>query len=70
MDSGSPMLTERLFGETAREVCPPAAADHFIERARRIAQSLEMGVAVSQGVLLPRGDRFRRPDAEVATDDT
>lgn len=55
----------RLFGDTAREVCPPAAADHFIERAQRIAHSLEMGIAVSQGVLLPRGGRFRRPDAEV-----
>jgi hemoglobin len=53
----------RLFGEAAREVCPPAAAAHFIERAERIAQSLEMGIAVSRGVLLPPGGRFRRPDA-------
>lgn len=52
----------RLFGETAGEVCPAAAAAHFIERAARIAQSLEMGIAVSQGVLLPPGQRFRRPD--------
>ena len=52
----------RLFSEAAREACPPAAADHFIERAARIAQSLEMGIAVSQGVLLPPGERFRRPD--------
>lgn len=58
----------RLFGEAAREVCPPAAADHFIERAERIAQSLEMGIAVSQGVLLPQGERFRRPDAEIGMD--
>jgi hemoglobin len=58
----------RLFGEAAREVCPPAAADHFIERAQRIAQSLEMGIAISQGVLLPPGGRFRRPDAEVGTE--
>lgn len=56
----------RLFRETAREVCPPAAAAHFIERAERIAQSLEMGIAVSQGVLLTNGARFRRPDSEAS----
>ncbi len=54
-----------LFRETAREVCPPPAAEHFIERAERIAQSLEMGVAVRHGVLLMKGERLKRPDAEV-----
>ncbi|MBA4803298.1 MAG: group III truncated hemoglobin [Brevundimonas sp.] len=49
-----------LFEGTAREVCPPAAADHFIERARRIAQSLELGIAGAQGVLLRRGERYVR----------
>lgn len=49
-----------LFAETAREVCPPPAADHFIERAETIAQSLELGVASGQGVMLRRGERFRR----------
>jgi len=49
-----------LFGETAREVCPPQAATHFVELARRIAASLELGIAGSQGVLLGRGERFRR----------
>ena len=48
-----------LFALTAREVCPPAAADHFMERARRIAESLELGVAGGQGVLLGKGERFR-----------
>jgi hemoglobin len=38
-----------LFEATARELCPPVAAVHFIERARRIADSLEMGVATRQG---------------------
>lgn len=38
-----------LFERTAREICPPAAATHFIERARRIADSLEMGLAAQQG---------------------
>lgn len=56
----------RLFGEAAREVCPPAAAAHFIERAERIAQSLEMGIAVSHGILLAQGGRLRRPDTEVS----
>ncbi len=52
-----------LFTETARELCPPVAAEHFIERAQRIAQSLEMGVAMQNGVLLNRGERFLREAA-------
>lgn len=47
-----------LFEETAREICPPIAVDHFVERARNIAQSLEMGVAQHQGVLLAPGERL------------
>ena len=34
-----------LFEATAREICPPRAADHFIERAHRVAESLELGIA-------------------------
>lgn len=49
-----------LFEETARETCPPAAAEHFVDRARRIAQSLEMGIAAGQGVLLGKDERFHR----------
>ena len=49
-----------LFQETARETCPPAAAEHFIDRAHRIAQSLEMGIAAGQGVLLGKDERYRR----------
>jgi hemoglobin len=37
-----------LFGEAAREVCPPTAAGHFIERARRIADSLATGIAMQR----------------------
>jgi hemoglobin len=48
-----------LFEETAREVCSPAAANHFIEIARRIAASLELGIASAQGVMLGMGERFR-----------
>jgi hemoglobin len=56
----------QLFRQAAQEVCPPVAAAHFIERAERVAQSLEMGIAVSHGVLLANGARFRRPDGELA----
>ena len=56
----------QLFRQAAQEVCPPVAAAHFIERAERIAQSLEMGIAVTHGVLLTNGARFRRPDSEVS----
>jgi hemoglobin len=47
-----------LFEETAREVCPEIAASHFIERARRIAESLELGIAGYSGVMLAKGQRF------------
>ena len=52
-----------LFEETAREVCSPEAATHFVELARRIAASLELGIAGAQGVLLGNGERFRRNEA-------
>jgi len=38
-----------LFETTANELCPPQAAGHFIERARRIADSFELGMAARQG---------------------
>ncbi|WP_419914072.1 group III truncated hemoglobin [Hoeflea sp.] len=53
-----------LFEETARDICTPSAAEHFVERARNIAQSLEMGVAQHQGVLLAPGERLRTYSAE------
>jgi hemoglobin len=49
-----------LFAETARDLCPAKAADCFIERARRIAESLELGLAGAHGVLLAKGERFLR----------
>lgn len=55
-----------LFEETARELCPPRAADHFIERARRIAESLELGIAGAHGVLLMKGERLRRAELDGA----
>lgn len=47
-----------LWEATARELCPPRAADHFIERAHRIGQSLEMGIAAGRGFLLGKGERY------------
>jgi hemoglobin len=46
-----------LFAATAAEVCPPAAAAHFVERAHRIADSLELGIAAQRGELRPRRRR-------------
>jgi hemoglobin len=54
-----------LFEAAAVELCPPQAAAHFVERARRIAASLEMGIASGQGVMLAIGERFRRQETGV-----
>jgi hemoglobin len=51
-----------LFELTVRELCPPKAAKHFLERARRIAESLELGIAGASGVLLLKGQRLIRPN--------
>ena len=59
-----------IFEATTHDLCPPLAADHFMERARRIAESLELGVANANGVLLGKGERYCgvfegwAPDAE------
>lgn len=37
-----------LFGAAAAEVCPPAAAAFFVDRAGRIAESLQLGMAVAR----------------------
>lgn len=47
-----------LFEATAAETCPPPAAAHFVERAHRIAQSLELGIAIGRGVALAPGARL------------
>lgn len=49
-----------LFEETAREICPPEAKAHFVERARRIAESLELSIAGQHGIIVGRNERFRR----------
>lgn len=51
-----------LFRQTARETCSPEGAAHFIERAERIAESLELGIASYHRVLLMKGERFRREE--------
>ncbi|MDQ8732309.1 group III truncated hemoglobin [Bradyrhizobium sp. LHD-71] len=53
-----------LFEATARDLCSSKAADHFIERARRIAESLELGVAGANGRVLRKGERLRRPELD------
>ncbi len=43
-----------LFAAAARRECPPGAAELFVERSRRIAESLELGLAGQRGQLLGR----------------
>jgi hemoglobin len=57
-----------LFEATAQALCPPAAAAHFIDRAHRIAESLELGIAGAQGRMLQKGERLRRPELHGAAD--
>jgi hemoglobin len=38
-----------LFEQTASDICPPAAAAIFLEKARRIADSFEMAMATRRG---------------------
>lgn len=49
-----------LFEQTARELFSEQVSEHFMGYARRIATSLELGVASSQGILLGKGERFRK----------
>ncbi len=55
-----------LFDETAREICGPEAASAFVSRARRIAESLELGIAMQQGGLPRRGERWVNPALSAA----
>jgi hemoglobin len=52
-----------VFEATAAEVCPPAAATLFVEKARMIAASLEMGMATFRGQMLKPGERLPVPVA-------
>jgi hemoglobin len=46
-----------IFAAAAREICPPPAAALFIERAHRIADSLELGIAAQKGEIRSRTAR-------------
>ena len=39
----------KLFEATAHEICPPAAAELFIDRAKKIAESLRQGLSLHRG---------------------
>ncbi|WP_262299632.1 group III truncated hemoglobin [Microvirga sesbaniae] len=41
----------RLFEETAREICAPDVAAFFVDRARRIAESLQIGLGIGPKAL-------------------
>jgi hemoglobin len=40
-----------LFEETAREICEPDVAEFFIDRAGRIAESLQIGLGIGAKAL-------------------
>jgi hemoglobin len=48
-----------LFERTAREICTQEGADLLMEKARRIASNLALGVAVSRGELPPSAGAVR-----------
>jgi len=56
----------QLFQDTVNDLCTPKAAEHFMERARRIAESLELGIAGANGVMLAKGARFKRAESSVS----
>lgn len=43
-----------LFEQTARELCTEAGVAHLMEKARRIASSMDMAMAVARGELPPK----------------
>ena len=51
-----------LFEKTAKDICNEQDAAYLIEKARRIAQSLELGCSVHRGELPSRADTSRRGD--------
>jgi hemoglobin len=50
-----------LWEAKARELCPEAAAERFVTLARRVGESLELGIASSQGIMLKKGERLAPP---------
>lgn len=56
-----------LFQETLDECCPPAARVHFMDRARRIAESFRLGISMQRGTLMAELDAARTPRKEDAS---
>jgi hemoglobin len=57
-----------LFEDTATTLCPPEAAAHFIERARRIADSFELALASRLGkIASPRFSTVARQSVRPAS---
>lgn len=48
-----------IWGETTAEVCPPEAGALFRARAEMIAESLQLGIAVSRGEKPPLSPRIK-----------
>ena len=46
-----------IWRETTAELCPPQAAELFRAKAEMIAQSLQLGIAVSRGEIPPLSAR-------------
>jgi hemoglobin len=57
-----------LFERTARAECTPEGAALLTERARRIAESLRLGIAVQRGELPPMRRRAATAAAATAAD--
>ncbi len=53
-----------IFAETVRDVCSPQAVAFFLERAHRIADSLEYGIAAQKGENRPKRTRPANSDRE------
>ena len=49
-----------IFERTAREECSTEVAEQFVQRARTIGRSLEMGLAAAHGTMLLNGERYTR----------
>ena len=47
-----------LFAKTANETCPSGPAEIFNDKAKLIASSLELGIAVNKGCLPLQGERY------------
>jgi hemoglobin len=62
----TPLHFERwleLFQATAIKTCPLDAAEVFVDRANRIADSLQLGIALHRGTSIVPPTPKRRPSA-------